>query len=196
MSMTASTIPGLFGPVDMPGATAAPAPDPRAQYAAAASAPDPRAPYTAATAAAPTHPRPSIFGWSDPEPTRAMKPAEPAPVPMPSKPTLFGTASTTGAGAGGGPDLGLPTGTEPSALTFDLGARLVHLFFDVVRFGIHAVATVTRFMVSNPITRPIAWLWLEVIKQLASLALGASRGLVEVVIDMMQPKIALPAAET
>ncbi|KNE61719.1 hypothetical protein AMAG_18678 [Allomyces macrogynus ATCC 38327] len=159
MSMTASTIPGLFGPV------ATPAPDQRAQYAAAAPAPDPRAQYPAAA------------------------------VPTPRNPNFFEsppTAPTTTAA----PDLGLPSGTEPSALTFDLGARLVHLFFDVVRFGIHAVATVTRFMVSNPITRPIAWLWLEVIKQLASLALGASRGLVEVVIDMMQPKIALPAAET
>ncbi|KNE70680.1 hypothetical protein AMAG_15436 [Allomyces macrogynus ATCC 38327] len=181
MSMTASTIPGLFGPTVMPAAAAAP--DPRAQPAAA------------------TQPRPSIFGWSDADPTTAaMKPAG-EPAPMPSKPTLFGTApipTTTGAGAPGGPDLGLPTGTEPSAVTYDLGARLVHLFFDVVRFGrtFHAVATVTRFMVSNPITRPIAWLWLEVIKQLASLALGASRGLVEVVIEMMQPKIAVPTTET
>ncbi|KAJ3369697.1 hypothetical protein GGF31_005002 [Allomyces arbusculus] len=170
MSMTASTIPGLFGPTVMPTA----APDPLAQPAAA-------------------QPRPSIFGWSEADPTTAAMKSAAAPAPMPAKPTLLGTAPTTT--GTGGPDLGLPTGTEPSALTYDLGARLVHLFFDIVRFGIHTVATVTRFMVSNPITRPIAWLWLEVIKQLASLALGASRGLVEVVIDMMQPKIALPASE-
>ncbi|KAI9179119.1 hypothetical protein H9P43_005781 [Blastocladiella emersonii ATCC 22665] len=107
-------------------------------------------------------------------------------------------SATTTAAAAGGPAAGRPQATldvaqywgDRSTVTYDVGAGLIHLVFQCLRFGVKATTAVTKFIVSNPITRPIAWIWLEAIKQIASFMLGASRGLVEVVVDLIQPQIA------
>ncbi|KAI9218212.1 hypothetical protein BC828DRAFT_440343 [Blastocladiella britannica] len=79
---------------------------------------------------------------------------------------------------------------SPSQLMFEVGTTVIRISMQAFKWALYLFTTLTQTIVSNPISRPLAFLWLEAGKLLSSFLLGASRAVIDHVLSSMQPSFA------